>query len=104
MDILFDIIQKTEENNLFRDILYTDNNSQIVVMSIPVGEDIGQEIHDATQIINIVSGEGLGIIDDLDYNLFSGSLIVIPQGSVHNIINVGNVPLKLYTIYSPPVH
>lgn len=104
MNLAFDIIQETEENNQFRKIIYTDQNTQLVLMSIPIQEDIGQEIHEATQIINIVSGEGLAIIDDLDYNIYSNSIIIIPQGSIHNIINIGNVPLKLYTIYSPPVH
>lgn len=93
------------ENDLFRKVLYTTERSQLVIMSVQAGEDIGMEVHeDHDQFIRIEEGEGKAIIDDDEYELADGSAVVIPAGSNHNIINTGSGPLRLYTLYTPPEH
>ena len=93
------------ENTDFRRVLYTTKNSQLVLMSIKPGEDIGMEVHEEhDQFIRVESGFGKAIIDDNEYELEDGSAIVIPAGANHNVINTGDVDMKLYTIYTPPEH
>jgi len=101
-----DIDKKTEENEYFREVLFTGPNSQLVVMSIGVGEDIGMEIHDDTdQFIRIEGGMGKAILDNIEYELKDGSAVVIPAGTKHNVINTSlDKALKLYTVYTPPEH
>lgn len=98
-------IEKTSlENTDFRRVLYTAKNSQLVLMSIEVGDDIGEETHHLDQFIRIEHGVGKAVLDDVEHDLEDGSAIVIPAGTKHNIINTGEVALKLYTVYSPPEH
>lgn len=92
------------ENSDFRRVLYTAKNSQLVLMSIEVGDDIGEEIHHLDQFIRIEHGTGKAVIDGVEHELEDGSAIVVPAGAKHNIINTGDVALKLYTVYSPPEH
>ncbi len=93
------------ENNNFRQVLYTAKNSQLVLMSLEPHQDIGEEIHDLDQFIRIEAGEGLVILDGMEYKIKDGSAIVIPAGTKHNIINSSETKkMKLYTIYSPPEH
>jgi len=101
-----DIEKKTEENEFFREVLYTGPHSQLVVMSIGVGEDIGLETHDdVDQFIRIEGGKGKAILDDVEYELKDGSAVVIPAGTKHNVINTSpDKSLKLYTVYTPPEH
>jgi mannose-6-phosphate isomerase-like protein (cupin superfamily) len=101
-----DIETKTQENKYFREVLFTGPNSQLVVMSIGVGEDIGMETHDEIdQFIRVESGIGKAVIGDSEFELKDGSAIVIPAGSKHNVINTSTYkPLKLYTVYTPPEH
>ncbi|MBP9817066.1 MAG: cupin domain-containing protein [Candidatus Pacebacteria bacterium] len=96
----------TLQNEHFRQVLYTAERSQLVVMCIPVGEDIGEEVHkDTDQFIRIEQGEGQSILDGVERELTDGSVVVIPAGVRHNIKNTsGSVALKLYTLYSPPHH
>ena len=79
---------------------------QLVVMLIPVGEDIGEETHtDVDQFIRVESGEGRAELDGMTYHLTDGFCVIIPAGTKHNIINDSETdPLKLYTIYTPPEH
>ena len=97
---------KTLENSNFRKVLYTAPHSQLVVMSIAPGEDIGMETHkDVDQFIRIEAGAGKAILNGEEHNLEDGSAVVIPAGTQHNIVNSSrSKPLKLYTIYSPPEH
>jgi len=91
------------ENKNFRKVLYTTHQMQLVVMSIDT--DIGEEVHKGiTQFIRIESGEGVAIIDGKKYPLRAGDSIVVPGGSRHNVVNTGDSPLKLYSLYSPPKH
>ncbi len=92
------------ENSDFRRVLYTAKNSQLVLMSIKVGDDIGEEIHHLDQFLRIEHGVGKAVLDGVEHELEDGSAIVVPAGAKHNIINTGDVALKLYTVYSPPEH
>ena len=93
-----------KENNNFRKVLYTAKHSQLVVMSLNVGEDIGEEIHQLDQFLRVESGVGKAVLDGISHDIADGSAIVVPAGAKHNIINTGNVKMKLYTLYSPPNH
>lgn len=99
-----DIEKESGGNKYFRQVLYTGPNSQLVVMSLQPGEDIGVERHEKTdQFIRVEEGEGLAILDGKEYRLESGSAIVVPAGSLHNIINSSkSATMKLYTVFSPP--
>ncbi len=100
------IEKKSLENTYFREVLFTGPHSQLVVMSIAPGEDIGMETHeDVDQFIRVEAGIGQAILNGKEYNLENGSAVVIPAGTAHNIINPSkSEPLKLYTIYSPSNH
>ena len=97
-----DIIKAVETNKSFQKELYLDENCQIVTMMLQPGEDIGEETHDADQTTFFVSGEGQAIVDGRRTAVSENHLIVIPKGSKHNIVNRGDEPLRLFSIYSPP--
>ena len=97
-----DLIALASKNSYFQREVYLDKNIQIVLMSIPAGEDIGEETHRADQTTFFVAGEGQAVVDGSRTKVVANRLIVIPQGSKHNIINKGTGPLKLYSIYAPP--
>jgi mannose-6-phosphate isomerase-like protein (cupin superfamily) len=100
-----DIQTKTLENDDYRRVLYTANYSQLVLMSIEPGDDIGEEVHGLDQFIRIEQGEGKAILNqDQEHELSAGSAVVIPSGTAHNVVSTGDQPLKLYSIYSPPEH
>ncbi len=98
------IEKETLENENFRKVLYTSNYSQLVVMSIEPGDDIGMEVHGLDQFIRIENGKGKAILNGQEYEIEDDWAVVIPAGVEHNIVNTGDEPLKLYTIYSPPEH
>ena len=102
--LVINIEKETLENENFRKVLYTANYSQLVVMSIEPGDDIGMEVHGLDQFIRIEQGKGKAILNGEEYDIEDDFAIVIPAGVEHNIVNTGDVPLKLYTIYSPPEH
>ncbi len=102
---LANIEEETLANENFRKVLYTGKNSQLVLMSLSAGTDIGSEIHpDIDQFIRVEKGSGKAVIDGVETEITDDWAVVIPAGSEHNIINTGDGPLKLYTIYSPPEH
>ncbi|MFA6301116.1 MAG: cupin domain-containing protein [Candidatus Paceibacterota bacterium] len=100
------IEKDTLANTNFRKVLYTGKHSQLVLMSLKPGEEIGMEVHaDNDQFFRFEKGEGKCIIDGNEYLLGDGSVIVVPSGAEHNVINTsGSEDLKLYTIYSPAHH
>jgi mannose-6-phosphate isomerase-like protein (cupin superfamily) len=100
-----DNIEKlTEENNDFRRVLYTGENSQLVLMSLLPNEDIGMEIHDENdQFFRFEKGKGKVVINETEYEVEDGDAIVVPKGAKHNVI-AGEEGLKMYTIYSPAHH
>ena len=100
------IEEETLKNNFFRKVLFTGAHCQLVVMSLKPGEDIGEEIHpDVDQFFRIEEGEGKVIIDGEESEVKAEFAIIVPAGSMHNVINTSeDKDLKLYTIYSPPNH
>ena len=92
-------------NEDFRQVLYTARNCQLVVMSLKPEEEIGMEMHDnVDQFFRVEEGTGEAILDGVHTSFGAGFAVLVPAGTQHNIINKGSVPLKLYTIYSPPNH
>lgn len=102
---LINIEEATEENENFRKVLFTSHYSQLVVMSLNPGEEIGEEVHGLDQFIRIEEGNGKVILEGEEYELADDWAVVIPAGTKHNVINSSqDEKLKLYTIYSPPEH
>ncbi len=103
---LVEIEEKTLENNYFREVLFTSQHNQLVVMSLLPNEDIGEEVHEIVdQFIRIEEGEGKAVLNGEEHIIKAGSAIVIPAGIEHNIINTSSeIKLKLYTVYSPAHH
>lgn len=98
-------IEELTLNNVnFRQVLYTARHSQLVLMSILPGEEIGEEVHDLDQFLRIEAGTGKAVVNGTEYEIRDGTGLVVPAHTSHNIINTGTEPLKLYTIYSPPDH
>lgn len=100
------IEKETEKNMDFRRVLYTGKHSQLVLMNLKPGEEIGEEIHDdVDQFFRFEKGTGKVIIDYVEHNVKDGDAVVVPSGARHNVINTSKrTNLKLYTIYSPPEH
>ena len=100
------IEKDTLENKNFRKVLYTGKHLQLVLMSLKVGEDIGEEIHpNNDQFFRFESGFGKCVIDGHDYKVKEGDVIIVPAGANHNVINTDKTgELKMYTIYGPPNH
>jgi len=88
----------------FRKVLFTGLYSQVVLMTIPVGGDIGDEVHTVDQALTFTSGRGLATINGKDQEVQKGDLMVVPAGTQHQFVNTGDEPLILYTIYSPAEH
>lgn len=99
------IEEKTLANQYFRQVLFTAPHSQLVLMSLKPGEEIGMEVHpNVDQFFRIESGEGKVVLAGEEQMIKDGSAIVVPAGTEHNVINTGQADLKLYTIYTPPQH
>ncbi len=98
------IEQATKENGNFRKVLYTATKSQLVVMSLNPGEEIGMEVHDLDQFIRFEEGKGKVVLDGVEHDVEDDWAVVIPAGCNHNVTNTGDEVMKLYTIYSPPEH
>ena len=100
------IERKTLANNNFREVLYTTKRSQLVIMTLQPGEEIGTEHHDGhDQFIRVEEGEGVAILAGEKHQLEDGVAVVIPAGTEHNVINTSSSsPLRLYSLYMPPEH
>ena len=100
------IEQKTLESDNFREVLYTTKHSQLVIMTLQAGEEIGMEHHTGhDQFIRVEEGEGVAILDGEKHPLEDGTAVVIPAGTEHNVINLSKTePLRLYSLYMPPEH
>ena len=100
------IEQLTLENNNFRKVLYTTNGLQLVLMTLKPGEEIGAEVHpENDQFFRFESGKWKVLIDESVYEVEDGSVIIVPKGSNHNVINTSDTEeLKMYTIYTPAHH
>ena len=96
----------TEKNTDFRRVLYTGKHSQLVLMNLRPGEEIGAEVHShIDQFFRFEAGEGAVFIDGVKHNVRAGDAVIVPAGAQHNVVNTSkSTPLQLYTIYSPPEH
>jgi mannose-6-phosphate isomerase-like protein (cupin superfamily) len=99
------ITELTHDNNNFRKVLYTGEHLQLVVMTLKPGEEIGEETHpDRDQFFRFEQGQGVVVIDGKNNKVEDDFGVIVPAGACHNVINTGDEPLKLYTIYGPPEH
>ncbi len=99
------IEQLTLANENFRQVLYTAEHLQLVLMTLQPNEEIGLEVHDDTdQFFRFEAGKGTVVIDESEYQVGDGDSVIVPSGSKHNVINTSAEPLKLYTIYAPSHH
>lgn len=99
------IIQEANDNSNFRKVLFTGSKSQLVVMEIPVGGEIGEETHEhVEQNLFFLSGSGEAILNGDEYTIRAGDVCVVTPGTTHNFINSGTEPMKIYTVYAPPNH
>ena len=99
------IEQRTVENDDFRRVLYTGEHLQLVLMTLKPGEEIGEEVHeDRDQFFRIEDGQGAVFIDGARHEVEDDDAVIVPAGARHNVINTGEAPLKLYTLYGPPEH
>jgi mannose-6-phosphate isomerase-like protein (cupin superfamily) len=100
------IEKNTLDNNDFRRVLYTGRHSQLVLMNLKPGEEIGEEIHKTIdQFFRFEKGEGMVSIDGIKQKVADGDAVIVPAGAKHNVMNMSKTKeLKLYTIYSPPEH
>ena len=99
------IEQATLANEDFRRVLYTGKKLQLVLMTLPAGCDIGEEVHeDRDQFFRVEEGQGVVRIDGTDHEIADDFAVIVPAGARHNVINKGDGPLKLYTLYGPPEH
>ncbi len=94
----------SRENENFRRVLYTGKHSQLVLMSLLPNEDIGEEVHDVDQFLRVEKGAGRAIVNGVSHDLEDGSVVVVPAGTTHNIVNTRSDSMKLYTLYMPPHH
>ena len=99
-----DIKKLAKENNNFRRVVHTGEYSQLVVMSIASGEDIGEEVHKVDQMLFFVEGEGKAVLNGEEKQVGEHDVVFVEAGTKHNFINTGGEPLKLFTIYAPPGH
>jgi mannose-6-phosphate isomerase-like protein (cupin superfamily) len=100
------IEKDTLVNTNFRRVLYTGKNSQLVLMNLKPGEEIGEEVHKTVdQFLRFEKGEGIVSIDGVKQKVAGGDAVIVPAGARHNVTNTSKTTeLKLYTIYSPPEH
>ena len=100
-----DIVAAAKENTFFRRVLSTGPNAQVVVMAIPPGGEIGEEVHEhVDQILAFVEGEGVAIMEGQEREVGPDRLVHVPAGVRHNVVNRGALDLRLYTVYAPPQH
>jgi len=102
---LSNIEKDTINNKNYREVLFTTKNSQLVLMTVAPGDEIGEEVHKLDQFIRFESGSGKVILGDFEQEVSDGDAIVVPEGIKHNVINTSKTEdLKLYAVYSPPQH
>lgn len=101
----FTIADIAKENPNFRKTIWTGEHSQLVLMTVPAGGEIGDEVHENTdQILTFISGRGEADLNGETHPIEAGDQCAVPAGAQHNFRNTGDEPLVLYTIYSPPEH
>ena len=99
------IIEIAKENTNYRKEIATVTDSQVVVMSIGPGDDVGEEVHhDVDQTLLFVGGTGKAVLNGEESSIEMGTMAVVPRGTRHNFINTGEGDLKIVTVYAPPHH
>lgn len=99
------IVELAKNNDEFRQVLWTGDNTQLVLMAIPAGGEIGGEVHEGhDQLLYFVAGEGEASIGETRVKVQAGDVSIVPSGTFHNFRNTGSDMLKLYTTYCPPEH
>jgi mannose-6-phosphate isomerase-like protein (cupin superfamily) len=99
------VAELARTNTDFRRVLFTGEHTQLVVMSVPPGGEIGEEVHeDIDQVLSFVSGTGEAVLDDLTTAVAPGSVVVVPAGTKHNFRTTGEEAMQLFTVYGPPDH
>lgn len=102
---LKNLTKQAKENTTFRTVLANSQHTQIVVMNVLPGEDIGKEVHtDNDQVLLLVSGKGTVYLDGVESEYNPGDCVLVPAGTEHNFTTVGDEPMKIITTYSPPHH
>ncbi|HSX01453.1 MAG TPA: cupin domain-containing protein [Candidatus Saccharimonas sp.] len=105
MNHLKDAIQQAKTNDYFRRVLATSRHIQIVIMSIPSGGEIGEEVHpDNDQTLLLVEGAGEVVLDGVSADFNTGDIVVVPAGTRHNFVTKGESAMKIITAYAPPHH
>ena len=99
-----DIESLAVQNENFRQVLYTAKSCQLVLMALKPREEIGAEVHQLDQFFRVEAGSGEAVLDGVRTPIRAGFAVLVPAGAMHNIINTGAEPLKLYTLYAPPNH
>ena len=100
-----DVLRQARENENFRQVLFTTERSQLVLMSLKPGEEIGEEVHEGVdQVLAFADGEGEAVIEGQRSPVRAGTVVIVPGGTRHNFINTGSTSLKLVTVYTPPEH
>jgi mannose-6-phosphate isomerase-like protein (cupin superfamily) len=99
------IVELARENDEFRKVVWTGENTQLVLMAIPEDGEIGGEVHEGhDQLLWFVAGSGMAKIGETELEVGDGDVSIVPSGSFHNFRNTGSGMLKLFTTYSPPEH
>lgn len=99
------LLKQAEENEYFRQVVFTGQKSQLVVMSIPPGGEVGEETHDhVEQTLYFHSGTGEALLNDEVYPVGPGDVVVVTPGTKHNFKNIGDVAIKIMTVYAPANH
>jgi mannose-6-phosphate isomerase-like protein (cupin superfamily) len=102
---IVNIEEATAKNNHYRQVLFTAEHTQLVLMSLKPGEEIGEEVHELDQFIRFEAGEGTVVLDGKTHSVSDGFAVVIPARTRHNVVNRSKTAdLKLYSLYSPPEH
>ncbi len=102
---IINIEDATAKNEYYRQVLFTARHTQLVLMNLKPGEEIGEEVHELDQFIRFEAGDGSVVLDGKSHSVSDGYAVVIPAGTRHNVMNRSNTTdLKLYSLYSPPEH
>ena len=105
MSYITHIFKQVEDNTNFRTVLFTGMNSQLVVMDIPKGGEVGEEVHNhVEQTLFFMKGTAKAILDDKETDIVAGDVVVVTPGIRHNFINTGMESLKVFTVYAPANH
>jgi mannose-6-phosphate isomerase-like protein (cupin superfamily) len=96
--------KEAKHNVWFRKVLFTGGHSQLVVMCLQPGEEIGTEVHEVDQLIYVVEGEGKVVLEGRGEKIDEGTVVCVPARTQHNVVNTHNEPMQLFTVYAPPQH